>query len=115
MAQQVSLLPAVTLISQLFFVTFFGFLGLFLALHLTVVAKICVQEIVIKDVLDQWNLKPKTQAECVIVADNVEINTSEENSMIEEERSVMDDNIEGKNLKKGIGDGEQGIENQEKS
>jgi predicted PurR-regulated permease PerM len=33
MARQVSLLPAVTLISQLFFVTFFGFLGLFLALY----------------------------------------------------------------------------------
>jgi predicted PurR-regulated permease PerM len=54
MAQQVSLLPAVTLISQLFFVTFFGFLGLFLALPLTVVAKIWVQEVLIKDVLDQW-------------------------------------------------------------
>jgi predicted PurR-regulated permease PerM len=54
MAHQVSLLPAVTLISQLFFVTFFGFLGLFLALPLTVVAKIWVQEVLIKDVLDRW-------------------------------------------------------------
>ena len=54
MAHQVSLLPAVTLISQLFFVTFFGFLGLFLALPLTVVAKIWVQEVLVKDVLDQW-------------------------------------------------------------
>ncbi|MEB3219330.1 MAG: AI-2E family transporter [Nostocales cyanobacterium 94392] len=78
MAQQLSLLPAVTLISQLFFVTFFGFLGLFLALPLTVVAKIWMQEIVIKDVLDQWNLKSKTSTDCVILADNVEINTSEE-------------------------------------
>jgi predicted PurR-regulated permease PerM len=54
MAHQVSLLPAITLISQLFFVTFFGFLGLFLALPLTVVAKIWLQEMLIRDVLDQW-------------------------------------------------------------
>ena len=99
MAQQVSLLPAVTLISQLFFVTFFGFLGLFLALPLTVVAKIWVQEIVIKDVLDQWNIKPKTQAECVIVADNVEINTSEETALIENEQAtIVDKKSEEKSL-----------------
>jgi predicted PurR-regulated permease PerM len=54
MAHQVSLLPAVTLISQLFFVTFLGFLGLFLALPLTVVAKIWVKEVLKKDVLDKW-------------------------------------------------------------
>ncbi len=98
MAQQVSLLPAVTLISQLFFVTFFGFLGLFLALPLTVVAKIWVQEIVVKDVLDQWNLKPSTQTECVIVADNVEINTSEE-STIEKEQLLIDEKKIDGNIK----------------
>lgn len=91
MAQQLSLLPAVTLISQLFFVTFFGFLGLFLALPLTVVAKIWMQEIVIKDVLDQWNLKSKTATDCVIVADNVEINTSEESVIIESEQLIVDE------------------------
>ncbi|MEO1428003.1 MAG: AI-2E family transporter [Cyanobacteria bacterium J06633_8] len=100
MARQVSLLPAVTLISQLFFVTFFGFLGLFLALPLTVVVKIWAQEIVVKDVLDQWNLKPQTQAECVIVADNVEINTSEEPATIENEQPVLEENIEDENVKK---------------
>ncbi len=100
MAQQVSLLPAVTLISQLFFVTFFGFLGLFLALPLTVVAKIWVQEIVVKDVLDQWNIKPKTKAECVIVADNVEINTSEEPTMVESSEPIVDQNIADKSVKK---------------
>ncbi|MBD2593020.1 AI-2E family transporter [Nostoc spongiaeforme FACHB-130] len=67
MAQQVSLLPAVTLISQLFFVTFFGFLGLFLALPLTVVAKIWVQEILVKDVLDQWGTHHSKETEMVIV------------------------------------------------
>lgn len=55
MAQQVSLLPAVTLLSQVFFATFFGFLGLLLALPLTVVGQVWLQEVVIKDVLDPWN------------------------------------------------------------
>jgi len=66
MAHQVSLLPAVTLISQLFFVTFFGFLGLFLALPLTVVAKIWVQEVLIKDVLDEWGNHHLQETEFVI-------------------------------------------------
>ena len=35
MSQQVSLLPAITLLSQIFFATFFGFLGLLIALPLT--------------------------------------------------------------------------------
>lgn len=55
MAQQVSLLPALTLLSQLFFATFFGFLGLFLSLPLTVVGQIWFKEVIIKDVLDNWN------------------------------------------------------------
>lgn len=69
MARQVSLLPAITLIAQLFFVTFFGFLGLFLALPLTVVAKIWVQEVLIKDVLDQWGKETKRETEFVIVSE----------------------------------------------
>lgn len=59
MAHQVSLLPAVTLISQLFFVTFFGFLGLFLALPLTVVGKIWFREVILEDVLDRWDKNGK--------------------------------------------------------
>ncbi len=55
MAQQLSLLPAVTLLAQIFFATFFGFLGLFLALPLTVVGQIWFKEVVIRDILDQWN------------------------------------------------------------
>ena len=54
MAQQVSLLPALTLLSQLFFATFFGFFGLFLSLPLTVVGQIWFKEVIIKDVLDNW-------------------------------------------------------------
>ena len=55
MAQQVALLPAITLLSQLFFATFFGFLGLFLSLPLTVVGQIWFKEVIIKDVLDNWH------------------------------------------------------------
>jgi predicted PurR-regulated permease PerM len=54
MQKQVSLLPAVTLISQIFFTTVLGPLGLILALPLAVVAKTWIDEAWIKDVLDQW-------------------------------------------------------------
>ncbi len=54
MARQVSLLPAFTLLAQVFFTTFFGFLGLFLALPLAVVGQIWFEEVVIRDILDNW-------------------------------------------------------------
>ncbi|WNZ27105.1 AI-2E family transporter [Leptolyngbya sp. NK1-12] len=54
MANQVSLLPAITLTSQLFFTTFFGALGLVMALPLAVVAKIWIEEALFKDILDKW-------------------------------------------------------------
>ena len=54
MARQISLPPAFTLISQICFAFIFGFLGLVLALPLAVVAKIWLQELVVKDILDQW-------------------------------------------------------------
>ncbi|ACK72302.1 protein of unknown function UPF0118 [Gloeothece citriformis PCC 7424] len=54
MAKQVSLLPAVTLMAQLFFASFFGFLGLLIALPMTVIAKTWLEEILIKDFLDRW-------------------------------------------------------------
>ncbi len=55
MAQQVALLPAITLMSQVFFATFFGFLGLILALPLTVVGQVWVTEVLIVDILDPWH------------------------------------------------------------
>lgn len=55
MAKQVSLLPAITLISQIFFASFFGALGLLMALPLTVVAKTWLKEALLKDVLDKWH------------------------------------------------------------
>ncbi|MEO1403981.1 MAG: AI-2E family transporter [Cyanobacteria bacterium J06635_1] len=59
MARQVSLLPAFTLIAQIFFAAVFGFLGLVLALPLAVVAKTWLQELVIKDILDSWQEGPR--------------------------------------------------------
>ncbi|MBD2519142.1 AI-2E family transporter [Nostoc sp. FACHB-973] len=92
MAHQVSLLPAVTLIAQLFFVTFFGFLGLFLALPLTVVAKIWVQEVLIKDVLDEWRNEHRQETEFVIVSESPELDDpwTTETPAIDQERPIDD-------------------------
>jgi predicted PurR-regulated permease PerM len=57
MAKQVSLLPAITLISQIIFASFFGVLGLLMALPLTVVAKTWIEEVLFKDVLDKWHYR----------------------------------------------------------
>jgi len=57
MAKQVSLLPALTLTSQIVFASFFGALGLLMALPLTVVAKTWLEEVLVKDVLDKWNYR----------------------------------------------------------
>jgi predicted PurR-regulated permease PerM len=59
MAKQVDLLPAVTLLSQVVFAMFFGFLGLLLALPLVIVGQIWVKEILVKDVLDHWQQQPQ--------------------------------------------------------
>ncbi|MEH1891539.1 MAG: AI-2E family transporter [Nostoc sp.] len=93
MAHQVSLLPAVTLISQLFFVTFFGFLGLFLALPLTVVAKIWLQEVLIKDVLDQWGNNHRKETEFVMVSESPEVDDywTAESPDIKKERPIDHD------------------------
>jgi predicted PurR-regulated permease PerM len=68
MAQQVSLLPAVTLLSQVFFATFFGFLGLLLALPLTVVGQVWLQEVLLLDVLDRWRSRNEGNAEPIAFA-----------------------------------------------
>jgi predicted PurR-regulated permease PerM len=57
MAKQVSLLPALTLTSQIVFASFFGALGLLMALPLTVMVKTWVEEVLVKDVLDKWNYR----------------------------------------------------------
>lgn len=54
MSRQVSILPAVTLMSQVVFTVFFGFLGLFLAIPLVIVGQIWVREALVHDILDRW-------------------------------------------------------------
>nr|WP_256381124.1 AI-2E family transporter [Myxosarcina sp. GI1] len=54
MAKQVSLLPAITLLAQLVFANLFGALGLLIALPLTIVVGTWIEEVVFKDILDEW-------------------------------------------------------------
>lgn len=70
MAQQVALLPAITLMSQVVLATFFGFLGLVLALPITVVGQVWIKEVLIKDVLDQWGKKKEDRTVEVVVIPN---------------------------------------------
>jgi predicted PurR-regulated permease PerM len=98
MAHQLSLLPAVTLIAQLFFWTFFGPLGLLLALPLTVVTKIWTQEVLIKDVLDEWGNKSERETEFIIVRDNCEEQPATivekiviENQTVDDDESEIED------------------------
>jgi predicted PurR-regulated permease PerM len=57
MQKQVSLLPAITLLSQVAFAVFFGVLGLLLALPITVVAQVWLKEVLVKDILDSWQIE----------------------------------------------------------
>ncbi len=58
MSRQVSLLPGLTLLAQVAFATFFGILGLLLAVPLAAVLQVWVQEVLIHDVLDPWRAPP---------------------------------------------------------
>jgi predicted PurR-regulated permease PerM len=58
MSKQVSLLPALTLLAQVFFASFFGFAGLVLALPLSVVSKVWINAVLIEDVFSKWRKKP---------------------------------------------------------
>lgn len=55
MKYQVSLLPAITLVSQLICGVLFGFLGLFLALPIVVIGQVWLQELLITDVMNKWD------------------------------------------------------------
>jgi predicted PurR-regulated permease PerM len=61
MSKQVSLLPALTLLAQVFFASFFGFAGLVLALPLSVVTKIWINAVLIEDVLTHWRKRPSQE------------------------------------------------------
>ena len=54
MQKQVSLLPAITILSQIAFAAFFGIFGLFLALPIIVVAMVWLKRSLIEDFLNQW-------------------------------------------------------------
>jgi predicted PurR-regulated permease PerM len=73
MAQQVSLLPAVTLSAQIFFTIALGPLGLVMSIPLTVVTQIWIKEVLIKDVLDRWHLQPQREIELAIVSESPQI------------------------------------------
>ncbi|MFB8791873.1 MAG: AI-2E family transporter [Potamolinea sp.] len=101
MAQQVSLLPAVTLMAQVFFATFFGFFGLLLALPLTVVGQVWFKEVIVKDILDQWNYNSENQAELVIVSEsNKPTESSAESENVTEENTTKQDKQRADDLKK---------------
>jgi predicted PurR-regulated permease PerM len=74
MEKQVSLPPAVTLASQVIFASFFGFLGLFLALPLIVVLQVWIKELLVEDILNHWQ-NPKLG--------NSVVNTSEDERAID--------------------------------
>lgn len=54
MRQAVDLLPVFTILSVVVFASFFGFLGLFLAIPLLIVLQIWLKEVLVKDVLNKW-------------------------------------------------------------
>jgi predicted PurR-regulated permease PerM len=70
MSKQVAILPAVTLLSQVIFAVFFGFLGLFLAIPLVIVGQIWIKEVLVRDILDHWH-KEELIEEPVIVPEEV--------------------------------------------
>lgn len=55
MKQQVSLLPAVTLLTQIAFAAILGLLGLFLALPMIVVLQVWLKELLVKDIMNDWS------------------------------------------------------------
>jgi predicted PurR-regulated permease PerM len=93
MAQQVSLLPAVTLMAQVFFATFFGFLGLLLALPLTVVGQVWLKEVIVKDILDQWQQHHENKVELAkdLGLYNVNEFSEEPKNIPEENGAAVDD------------------------
>jgi predicted PurR-regulated permease PerM len=67
MRQQLSFLPGLTLLIQILLAVFFGFIGLCLAVPLSLIGQIWLREVVIRDILDSWR-SPKGVEE--IIASN---------------------------------------------
>lgn len=74
MRSQVSLLPVITLLAVVIFASFFGFLGVFLAIPLVLVLQVLIEEILVKDVLNNWhsaNGKNQTETNIALVDINL--------------------------------------------
>ncbi|MGF1589396.1 MAG: AI-2E family transporter [Pleurocapsa sp.] len=54
MKKEANLLPVFTILAVVIFASFFGFLGLFLAIPLLIVSQIWLKEILVKDILNKW-------------------------------------------------------------
>jgi predicted PurR-regulated permease PerM len=52
--RSLNLFPAPILLAQIFFASVFGFLGLFLAVPLSIVGRVWIREAIIEDILDRW-------------------------------------------------------------
>jgi predicted PurR-regulated permease PerM len=89
MQKQVSLLPAATLIAQIFFATFLGPLGLILALPLAVIGKVWIEEAWMIDILerDDAALEPTKQHHGVVELPPGEDNRSGQDAPPEESSS----------------------------
>ncbi len=61
--QQLSVLPLTSVLGQIFFTNLFGLVGLFLALPLTIIFRVWLQEILIEDILNQWQVSTKYQSQ----------------------------------------------------
>ncbi|NEP82487.1 MAG: AI-2E family transporter [Okeania sp. SIO3B3] len=94
MAKQVSLLPAMTLISQVFFASFFGFSGLLLALPLTIIAQVWIQELLIKDILDNWQVENFSYERNTVnvMPKSAEVNHNQVEDKIDSEVEEVEDN-----------------------
>ncbi|NEP18401.1 MAG: AI-2E family transporter [Leptolyngbya sp. SIO4C1] len=75
MKQQVSLLPAVTLLSQVIFAVFFGLLGLFLALPLVVILQVWLKELLVEDILNSWTQPVRKLGQRSSLSDHTQVSS----------------------------------------
>ena len=85
MKQEVDLLPVFTILAVVIFASFFGFLGLFMAIPLLIVTQIWLKEALVKDVLNQWQGKGEDNQEQTVNLDKLRIAPSEPKPSSQEE------------------------------
>ncbi len=59
--KEFSILPAISLVAQIFFASWFGFLGLFLAIPLLIISQVWIEDVVVKDILDGWLIQSQDE------------------------------------------------------